>query len=89
MHQNLFNHLICLNRNGEFLNNDLIRLGDINNHPSDRFPVGQICGLASAQAVGFSGRIDRDKSDLSSSDMLLNLRVEEEVATTIGLHHII
>ncbi|GJN23258.1 hypothetical protein PR202_gb10892 [Eleusine coracana subsp. coracana] len=87
--QDLLNGLCGLDRDSGFLNNDLVRLGDISNHTSSTLPVGEVGSLSSTKTTGLGGCVHRDEDNVSLSDVLLNIGAEEEVLAPALLHNII
>ncbi|TVU44955.1 hypothetical protein EJB05_04419, partial [Eragrostis curvula] len=55
--QDLLNGLCSLDRDSGFLNNDLVRLGDIGNHAGSTLPVGEVGSLASTKTTGLGGGV--------------------------------
>nr|CAB3502720.1 unnamed protein product [Digitaria exilis] len=76
--EDLLDGLGGLDGDGGLLDHDLVGDGDVGDHPRRGLPVGEVGGLAGAEAAGLGGGVDGDEDDVRVGHVAVDLRAEGE-----------
>jgi len=89
VHQDLLDGLGGLDGHRGLLHHDLVGAGDVGDHARRALPVGEVGGLAGAQAARLGRGVDGDEDDVGVAHVAVHLGAEEEVAAAALLHDVV
>uniref|UniRef100_A0A8R7U5F2 Uncharacterized protein n=1 Tax=Triticum urartu TaxID=4572 RepID=A0A8R7U5F2_TRIUA len=87
--EDLLDGLRGLDGHGGLLDHDLVGAGDVGDHARGALPVGEVGGLAGAEAAGLGGGVDGDEDDVRLAHVPLHVGAEEEVAAAAALDDVV
>ncbi|BAS84779.1 Os03g0425450, partial [Oryza sativa Japonica Group] len=87
--EDLLDGLRGLDRHGGLLDDDLVGRRHGGDHPRRALPVGEVGGLAGAEAAGLGGGVHGDEDDVGLADVPLDVAAEEEVPPAAAAHDVV